>query len=307
MSTKILVTGSNGFIGKNILPPLVSKGYDIFCPQRQDYDLVNEADVNRLFENHNFDTVIHLAADVGGIQRIKNFPGEVFFNNVLLNTLIMEYSRRNSVSKFIALNTINSYPELDKVLVEDDYWSGRPNKDIFSYGMSKRLAIAQSEVYYNQYQFNSINLILDNTYGPYDDFDGPFARVIPSLINKFFKAKSENLSSVSVWGSGQSRRQFFYVEDLVKIVLDIVENNHKNFTINVSSGETVTISDLAHLISKSINYDGKIIFDKSMPEGNKIRVMSNEKLLSKFGKSKFHKLEEGIKKTVDWYKVNRKS
>lgn len=297
----ILLTGSSGFIGNNLSKSLKKDKIDVFAPSSKEYDLTSEIEVDRLFKQRDFDCVIHLAADVGGIKLIKANQGRIFYNNVMMNTLLMEMARKNNVKKYIALNTINCYPESKGVLNENQIWNGFPNKSTFSYGISKRMSLVQSLAYKDQYNFDSINLIIDNTYGPYDNFDLNNSRVIPALIRKFNNAVQNNKSSVEVWGSGNSIRQFLYVEDLVKIIKLFIQNDIENCIINISNGQKVSIRELVENISSIFKFSGDIIYDSSKPEGASVRLMDNSKMKNTINYDSFDMINEGLKKTIDWF------
>ena len=297
----ILLTGSSGFIGNNLSKSLKKDKIDVFAPSSKEYDLTSEIEVDRLFKQRDFDCVIHLAADVGGIKLIKANQGRIFYNNVMMNTLLMEMARKNNVKKYIALNTINCYPESKGVLNENQIWNGFPNKSTYSYGISKRMSLVQSLAYKDQYNFDSINLIIDNTYGPYDNFDLNNSRVIPALIRKFNNAVQNNKSSVEVWGSGNSIRQFLYVEDLVKIIKLFIQNDIENCIINISNGQKVSIRELVENISSIFKFSGDIIYDSSKPEGASVRLMDNSKMKNTINYDSFDMINEGLKKTIDWF------
>lgn len=301
---KILVTGSNGFIGKNLISLLSDKQFDIFAPSSSDFNLTKESDVDQLFEQYQFDSVVHLAADVGGIKMIRSNPGRIFYNNLIMNTLLMEKARVHGIKKFISLNTINSYPEKDTNFKEDQIWEGLPNKDVFSYGISKRMMLAQARTYKEQYDFDSVNLIVDNTYGPHDNYDPVNSRVIPALIYKFHKAIKNNEDQVEVWGTGKSLRQFLYVKDLVRIIYQSLVEDIGYNVMNISNGETVTIRQIVEKISSILNYKGQIVYDTSKPEGAAVRIMDNSKMKSLVNLDKMHLIEQGLSKTIDWYLAN---
>lgn len=301
---KILLTGSNGFIGKNLVSLLSEKQINIITTSSRDFDLTKESDVDRLFDQHEFDSVVHLAADVGGIKMIRSNPGRIFYNNLMMNTLLMEKARIHGIKKFISLNTINSYPEKDTNFKEDQIWEGLPNKDVFSYGISKRIMLAQARTYKEQYDFDSINLIVDNTYGPHDNFDPINSRVIPALIYKFHKAIKNNENQVKVWGSGKSLRQFLFVEDLVQIIYQALIEDLGYNVMNVSNGETVTIRQIVENISSILDFNGDIIYDTSKPEGAAVRIMDNSKMKNLVNVDKMHLIHEGLSKTIDWYLTN---
>lgn len=301
---KILVTGSNGFIGKNLVSLLSEKRINIITPSSRDFNLTKESDVDRLFDQYEFDSVVHLAADVGGIKMIRSNPGRIFYNNLMMNTLLMEKARIHGIKKFISLNTINSYPEKDTNFKEEQIWEGLPNKDVFSYGISKRIMLAQARTYKEQYDFDSINLIVDNTYGPHDNYDPINSRVIPALIYKFHKAIKNNENQVEVWGSGRSLRQFLFVGDLVQIIYQALIEDLGYNVMNVSNGETVTIRQIVEKISSIFDFNGEIIYTTSKPEGAAVRIMNNSKMISLLNVDKMHLIHEGLSKTIDWYLTN---
>ena len=303
----ILITGSTGFIGKNLISSLDINKYDLILPKSNDLDLTKESSLNKLFESKRVDIVINLAADVGGINYIKKNHGKIFYNNALINLHLLEYSRKNKVKKYINLNTINCYPNTELNLTEDIIWDGFPNKDVYSYSLSKRISLAQSLAYKDQYNFDSLNLIIDNTYGPYDNFNLIEARVIPALIVKFQNAIQNKKNSVEIWGTGNSERQFLFVEDLVRIIKYLAENNNFNHGIfNLSSGETITIKLLSEKIAKMMNYNGHLSFNKNMPEGTKRRILDSSSFYKLIPNFSFTTLDDGIFKTIEWYNKSPK-
>jgi GDP-L-fucose synthase len=300
----ILLTGSSGFIGKNLSELLKKENIDVFSPSSKDFNLTKEKDVDRLYKQRDFNCVLHLAADVGGIKMIKANQGRIFYNNIMMNTLLMEKARVNKIKKFISLNTINCYPENDGILNENQIWNGFPNKETYSYGISKRMSIVQSLAYNDQYNFDSINLILDNTYGPHDNFDIENSRVIPALIQKFYEAVQNNKPSVEVWGTGKSIRQFLYVGDLVKIIKLFIDNDIKNCILNISNGQKVSIRDLVENIASILEFQGNIIYNSRKPEGAPVRLMDNLKMKETINYSDFELINSGLKKTIEWYVSN---
>jgi GDP-L-fucose synthase len=297
----ILLTGASGFIGNNLSKSLKKDNIDLFAPSSKEFNLTKESEVDRLFKQRDFNCVIHLAADVGGIKLIKANQGRIFYNNVMMNTLLMEKARINNVKKYISLNTINCYPESKGVLNENQIWNGFPNKSTFSYGISKRMSLVQSLAYKDQYDFDSINLIIDNTYGPYDNFDLNSSRVIPALIHKFNDAVKNNKPSVEVWGTGNSIRQFLYVEDLVNIIKLFTQNDIENCILNISNGQQVSIRELVENISSIFKFSGDVIYNSSKPEGASVRLMDNSKMKNKINYDSFYMINEGLKKTIDWF------
>ena len=271
--TRILITGANGFIGKSLCRTLNEKGYENLTVFRsKDYDLTKEEDVDRLFkEKGPFDWVIHLGATIGGIGFFKQNPGKSYYDNVVMNTLILEKSRLSGATKFLGVGSILSYPaETEIPLKEENLWKGFPDKHTSSYGLSKRMMLAQGQAYREQYGFNSIHLIMTNLYGPGYDFKIKEPHVIPSMIKKFSNAKEENKEEITMWGTGRATRDFLYVEDAAEAIVLAMEKYNGAEPLNIGSGTESSIKELAEKISHKTDFKGKINWDSTKPEGKLI-------------------------------------
>ena len=211
---KILVTGGNGFLGKNVVKNLENLGIsDITIPSSSDYDLRNMNNCKKVVDG--IDVVFHLAAHVGGIGLNREKPGELFFDNLMMGTQLLHESKMANVEKFIALGTVCSYPKFTQIpFSEDDIWNGYPEETNAPYGLAKKMLLVQSKAYREQYNFRSIVVIPTNLYGPDDNFDPSSSHVIPALILKIFHAKKNNLEQIEVWGDGSPTRDFLFVDDL---------------------------------------------------------------------------------------------
>ena len=303
-SHKILITGANGFIGKNLVNFLRKTSNVVFSPSSSEFDLRNSDKVNQLFQTYNPDIVVHLAADLGGIEKIRKNPASIMHNNLKIDSNIFDCSQKFRVKKLVCLNTVNIFPESSEKLDESEVWNGMPNPDIFSYAISKRFLLALSESYKTEFGLNTVNLIVDNTYGPHDNFDKKKSRVIPALIRRFSEAKVSKLDSVNIWGSGEALRQFLFVEDLVKVINYCI-NEDVNFSrINVSQGDLISIKNLAIIISEKVGFKGSLFFDTEKAEGSFVRKTSNERLKQIIEIDKFKKIDSGIAETVEWYSKN---
>ncbi|CEG13856.1 NAD-dependent epimerase/dehydratase [groundwater metagenome] len=304
---KVLLTGGSGFLGKNLLPRLNELIEEIFVPRSSEFDLRKEKHIDALFNKFKPDIVIHLAADVGGIGYLMSNSGKIYFNNIMMNTLLIEKAMRYKVDKFVGINTVNCYPENAEIPTKESYlWGGKPEKNVASYSMAKRMMIFQSEVYSEQYGFNSINLILDNIYGPFDNFDLNTSRVIPALIRKCINAIENDEKEIICWGDGSPKREFLYVEDAAEGILLATEKYNKTDPINLGAGFEISIKDIVKLIINLTGFEGDIIWDTSKPNGQSRRCLDVSRAKKEFGFEAKIPLEEGLKKTITWYKQNNK-
>ena len=304
---RVLVTGGAGFLGKTLVPKLEKLGPSILVPRSKEYDLTTEKNIDRIFQDFKAEVVIHLAADLGGIGYLKSNPGKVYFNNVMMNTLLMDKARQYNVDKFVGINTVNCYPENAKMPLKENYlWKGKPEKNVASYGVAKRMMIFQSELYREQYNFNSINLILDNIYGPFDNFDLATSRVIPATIRKCIEAKEKNKDHIVVWGTGKAGREFLYVEDAAIGIILATEKYNKREPVNIGAGFEIKIKDLVELIAKLTGFQGEIKWDTTKPDGQLRRCLNVNRAKEEFGFEAKVGFREGLEKTIDWYKRNKK-
>jgi GDP-L-fucose synthase len=303
---RILITGGAGFLGKSLVPKLEGFGANIFVPRSREYDLTREKNVERVFQDLKPEIVVHLAADFGGIGYLQSNLGKVYFNNVMMNTLLMEKARQYNVDKFVGINTIYCYPgNAEMPLKEEDLWKGRPEKNLASYGLSKRMMIFQSEVYREQYGFNSINLLFSNIYGPHDNFDLNSAGVIPAIIRKCIEAKNKNNDHITLWGTGKPMRDNLYVEDAAEAIILATEKYNKSEPMDIGGGVEISIRELVNQITKLTGFTGKIFFDTSKPDGQSRQCLDTSKAKKEFGFEAKTDLREGLKKTIKWYFTNK--
>src|SRR5207244_6085169 len=215
---RVLVTGGSGFLGRRIVAKLETKAPDgIFVPRRQEYDLTQVENVERVYRDARPEIVIHLAGEVGGIGANRANPGSFFYNNLIMGAQMMEYGRRHEVLKFVALGTICAYPKFTSVpFREEDLWNGYPEETNAPYGLAKKMLLVQAQAYRQQYGFNAIYLLPVNLYGPGDNFDPETSHVIPAIIKICMDAASSDAKEVVVWGTGKPTREFLYVEDAAR-------------------------------------------------------------------------------------------
>ena len=299
---KILVTGGSGFLGSRIVKFLQEKGVkDIIVPRSDSCDL-------RIAENcakitKDVDIVFHAAGNVGGIGYNKEHPASVFFDNIMMDTLMMEESRKNGVKKFIAIGTVCSYPKFAAVpFSEKKIWEGYPEETNASYGLSKKMMIVQSEAYKQEYNFKSIVLVQTNLYGPEDNFDLNTSHVIPALIKKIYDAKVSRQPEIELWGDGSPSRDFLYVDDAAQAAILAAEKYEKSDPVNIGSGREITIKELIKLIKNLMNADNLIIkWNTQKPNGQPRRCLSIDKAKREMGFTPKISMEDGLRRTIEWF------
>lgn len=305
---KIFITGSSGFVGKNLLKYLIkNSNYDIINPSSKSLNLTDQKKIYRFFRDYRPDIVIHLAARQGGIVYNNKYSADIIYENTLMNSLIINYSRIFDVEKFICLGAGTCYPSKSKLPLKEEYlFDGPPNNSHFGYSYSKRSMINHCLAFYKQYNLKSIILLPCNLYGPNDNFYGDNASVIPSLIRKIYSAKNEQQDKVNVLGNKNNTREFMYIEDFVKIIYHSISID-KFQILNVGTGVQTKITKILDIISDLLNYKGEFIWsDKSLSGQNK-RVFALDKFRENFGNDhNMHSIEIGLKKTLEWCNINLK-
>ena len=301
---KVLVTGGNGFVGTNLCNKLDKLSVNYFAPSSKEYDLTSEKDVNDLFTKYQPNIVLHLAGKVGGIGANKDKPGDFFYDNIMMGTLIMEYSKRFNVEKVVALAAGCGYPKyLEVPYTEDDFWKDLPDENSIGYSMAKKNLIIQSWTYREQFGFDSTILLPANLYGPHDNFNLETSHVVPALIRKFIAAKNNNEKSITVWGTGVASREFLYVDDTVDAIIDAVDCVESG-PFNLGTGKETTIKELVESISELTNFKGKTIWDITKPNGQPKRFYDMSKFKEAFGYVPSTDLNKGLKETIEWYLNN---
>jgi len=297
-----LVTGGSGFLGKALASKLRSMEANFFIPRSKDFDLREREDVDRLFQECCPDVVIHLAVHGGGIGHMRKNPGSIFYDNVLMNTLVVEKSREWNVKKFVGIGTVCSYPKFAPIpFKEENLWNGYPEETNASYGLAKKMMLVQTQAYREEYGLNGIHLLLVNMYGQHDNFDLEASHVIPALIRKMVDAKIEKRNKVVLWGTGNASREFLYVEDAAEAVILATEKYDKPGPVNIGAGFEIKIKDLVKLISELVGFHGEIEWDTTKPDGQPRRMLDIGKAKKEFGFKANTPLEEGLKKTIEWY------
>jgi GDP-L-fucose synthase len=303
----ILLTGGRGFLGSYIVEKLVNEKKvdprNIRIPDSKQNDLRRWDECMKATED--VDIVIHLAARVGGIGFNQKWPGVLFYDNAVMGIQLMEAARQQGVSKFVALGTVCAYPKFTPApFQESEIWNGYPEETNAPYGLAKKMLLVQSQAYRTQYGFNSIYLVPVNLYGPRDTFDPSRSHVIPALIKKMVDAERRGLSEIVVWGTGKASREFLFVEDAADGIILATELYDKPDPVNLGSGKEITIFDLVAMIQHLTGYNGKITWDANKPDGQPRRFLDVSRAKREFGFVAKTELNDGLRKTIDWYVLN---
>jgi GDP-L-fucose synthase len=303
---RIIVTGGAGFVGAHLIKKLRARGCEqIFIPRSAEYDLTRADNIDRLFLGRRPEVVIHLAAAVGGIGANRANPGRFFYENAIMGIQLIEAARRYSVEKTVVLGTICAYPKFTPVpFREEELWNGYPEETNAPYGVAKKALLVQCQAYREQYGMNAIFLLPVNLYGPGDNFDLESSHVIPALIRKCAEAIEERRSEIVCWGDGSPTREFLYVEDCAEGILAATESYDKSDPVNLGSGEEISIRDLVEKVAALTGFQGRIVWDMSKPNGQPRRCLDVTCAEREFGFRALTGFDEGLKCTIDYYRVS---
>lgn len=300
---RVVVTGGAGFLGGYVVDGLKARGCEhIFVPRSSQYNLVEMADVCRMYDDLRPDIVIHLAAVVGGIGANQEHPGKFFYDNLMMGVQLMEEGRRHGLLKFVAIGTVCSYPKFTPVpFKECDLWDGYPEETNAPYGLAKKMLLVQSQAYRKEYGFNSIFLLPVNLYGPHDNFDPASSHVIPALIKKCVDAVKCGSTSIECWGTGSASREFIYVADAAEGILRAAEQYDSPEPLNIGSSSEITVKALVEKIATLCGFHGEIRWDTTKPDGQPRRCLDTTAAKMVLGFHANTSLDDGLRQTVEWY------
>ena len=295
MKEKLLVTGGRGLVGSAINAD-VKLG--------REFNLINSIETDQAFKMHNPTHVIHCAGKVGGVGGNMNFKGDYFYDNLMINTNVIESARKNGVKNLVCFLSTCVFPDkVEYPLTEAKVHLGVPHDSNYPYAYAKRMADIQIRAYREQYGINYTSVIPTNIYGPNDNFSLEHGHVMPMLIHKLYKAKRDG-TDFTVWGSGKPLREFIYSKDIARLAEWAVRNYNETEPIIFGTSEEVSIKDMVDLLIQEFNFKGKVIFDKDKPEGQFRKPSDNSKLKSYLPDFEFTPFEQGIKETVKWFIEN---
>ena len=303
---RVFVTGGNGFLGSRVVARLRAAGAEVTAPRRREVDLLDAHQTERALEAAAPQTLIHLAATVGGIGANRENPGRFFYENAMMGIQLIESARRLGIEKTVVLGTVCMYPKHTPVpFHEDDVWNGYPEETNAPYGIAKKALLVQLDAYRQQYGMNGIFLIPVNLYGPRDNFDPGSSHVIPALIKKFIEARDAGAPEVEIWGSGRASREFLYVDDCAEGIVLAAERYEKSAPVNLGTGDEINIRDLATLIGSIVGYQGELRFDPTKPDGQPRRKLDTSRAEAEFGFVAKTTFREGLRRTIEWYEAER--
>lgn len=313
-NSKIYVAGHGGLVGSALMRRLKTEGYsNIIFRTREEFDLINQQATEDFFKTEKPEYVFMAAAKVGGIAANNAYPAQFIYENLQVQNNIIHYSYLNNVKKLLFLGSSCIYPRLCPQPMTEDYLMTGPLEPTNEpYALAKIAGIKMCQSYNRQFSTNFISVMPTNLYGPNDNFDLNSAHVLPSLLRRFHEAKVNNLSEVIVWGSGEARREFLYVDDMADGCVFLMNNfnptkeqNEKGgIYYNLGTGEDVSIRELAESIKKIVGFEGNIKWDATKPDGMPRKLLDVSKMRNLGWRSSI-KLEDGIRKLYDWYQNSR--
>lgn len=300
---RVLVTGGNGFLGRNVCRALATYSpAELIAPRQAEYDLRQPDAVRRMIAEQRPDVIIHLAAVVGGIGANRENPGRYFYENAVMAIHLIEEARLANIEKFVSIGTICSYPKFTPVpFREDDLWNGYPEETNAPYGLAKKMLLVQSQAYRQQYGFNAITLLPVNLYGPGDNFDPQSSHVIPALIRKTIEARDRGADHINAWGTGSASREFLFVRDAAEAIAIAADRYNGAEPVNIGSGSEITIRKLTELICDLCSFTGEIRWDHTKPDGQPRRCLDTSRAEKAFGFRATTTLRDGLAETIRWY------
>lgn len=301
---KILVTGGNGFLGKQVVDQLCKAGASIdkiSTPRSKELDLCKWENCQQAVQQQ--DVVVHLAAHVGGIGLNREKPAELFYDNLMMGAQLIHAAYQEGVEKFVCVGTICAYPKFTPVpFKEDDLWNGYPEETNAPYGIAKKALLVQLEAYRQQYDFNGIYLLPVNLYGPEDNFDPRSSHVIPALIRKVYEAQQRGDQELAVWGDGSPTREFLYSTDAARGIVIATQKYNDAAPVNLGTSQEISIKDLVETICELMEFEGQIVWQTEQPNGQPRRCLDTQRAKDKFGFVAQTEFRQGLKNTIDWYR-----
>ncbi len=303
---RIVVTGGAGFLGRSVCQLLRERGVvaeQLFVPRSQEYDLTVRTDVDRLYRDARPTIVFHLAARVGGIGVNRQHPGAFFYTNMAMGLNLIEAARVNGLKKFVQAGSACAYPKYAAVpFKEESLWEGYPEETNAPYGIAKKALFVMLDGYRCEYGLNSAVVVPTNLYGPGDNYDLDSSHVIPALIRKCIEARLANAPHINAWGTGTPLRDFLYVDDCARGIVAAAERIEEPSPINLGTGNAISIKSLLEQIASLCGYHGTIVWDPTKPDGQPHRQLDVTRAKELLNWSAQMPLEEGLRRTIAWWR-----
>jgi len=305
-ASKVLVTGGTGFLGRHVVEELRSRGAtSIVLPRSAEVDLTDARATDALVAGEKPDLILHLAAKVGGIGANQRHPGTFFRDNMAMGLNVLESARKHGTTKVVVAGTICAYPKFAPVpFREDDMWNGYPEETNAPYGIAKKALLVMAQAYRQEFGSNFVMLFPVNLYGPHDNFDLETSHVIPAMIRKFDEARAAGRDKVVLWGDGSPSREFLYVEDCARGLVDAAERYDDPDPVNLGSGHEISMRELATMIGDKVGFAGSIEWDTTRPNGQPRRLLDVSRARDRFGFEATTPLDSGLDRTIEWFKAN---
>lgn len=304
-TSKIYVAGHNGLVGSAIVRLLKKKGYkNLVLRTRKELDLIDQKKVADFFKKEKPEYVFLAAAKVGGIVANQNMPASFIHENLAVQNNIIHEAYLSGVKKLLFLGSSCIYPKFAPQPIKEEYLMTGPLEPTNrNYALAKIAGIFMCQSYNRQYGTNFISVMPTNLYGPNDNFDPINSHVLPALIQRFHEAKKVGAKEVVMWGTGSPKREFLHVDDLADACFFLMQKYNNSEIVNIGTGTDLSIKSLSEKVKKIIDYRGKIVWDKTKPDGTPRKLLSVNKLHRLGWKHKVD-LDSGIKETYEWYKKN---
>jgi GDP-L-fucose synthase len=304
---RVVLTGGTGFLGRAVQAGLVARGAEhVMVPTSGEYDLRHRDAVAQLFADLQPDLVIHLAARVGGIGANQARPADLYLDNLLMGTFVIDEARLRETPKTVVVGTICSYPRITPVpFSEESLWHGYPEETNAPYGIAKLAQLVQLQANRAQFGQNGIYLLPTNLYGPGDKFHPAVSHVIPALVKKCVEAVEAGADHIEVWGTGSASREFLYVDDAAEGILLASELYDDEEPVNLGAQREMPIRELVELIAELTGFEGEIRWDTSKPDGQPRRCVDPSRAAAAFGFKASTDFREGLTQTIDWYRIHK--
>ncbi|MBO22531.1 MAG: GDP-fucose synthetase [Rhodospirillaceae bacterium] len=300
----VWVAGETGMVGSATVRRLDSEDCEILSATRKDFDLRDQAAVNTWMAKNKPEVVVVAAATVGGILANSIRPAEFLYDNLLIESNIIQAAHEAGTEKLLFLGSACIYPrEAEQPMAEDALLTGPLEPTNEWYAVAKIAGIKLCEAYRKQYGADFISAQPNNLYGPGDNFDLHSSHVIPALMVKAHQAKKSGADSMEIWGTGSPMREFLHVDDLADALIHLLKTYSGLSHVNIGTGEEISIKDLAHTIARSVGFEGELEFDTSKPDGSPRKLLDASMMLE-LGWTSSITLEDGLKSSYQWYLEN---